>query len=65
MILHYLWPGEGGGEVEVVVEDVGGKANSCEAALNSPEESSRSGTPGDVLTVSVTTSSGSRMKSSS
>ncbi|KAG9352152.1 hypothetical protein JZ751_020565 [Albula glossodonta] len=52
--------GEVGGEDE---ED--GKANCPAATGSSPDESTRSGIPGDVPTVSVTTSSGSRMKSSS
>ena len=52
--------------------DVGGEEDDGKANLRTvlalgaeEEESTRSGIPGDVLTVSVTTSSGSRMNSSS
>lgn len=55
----YVGRGDGGGE-----ED-GGKANWRVGPGYSAEESTRSGIPGEVPTVSVMTSSGSRMKSSS
>ena len=61
-VLGYLGAtGDGGGE-----ED-DGKANlrMVLALAAEEEESTRSGIPGDVLTVSVTTSSGSRINSSS
>lgn len=58
--MSHLGPGVFGGE-----EEDDGKANLCGSDWTSPEESTRSGMPGDVLTVSVTTSSGSKTNSSS
>ncbi len=58
--VSHLGPGEFGGE-----EEDDGKANLCGSDGASLEESTRSGMPGDVLTVSVTTSSGSKTNSSS
>lgn len=57
--VSHLGPGEFGGE-----EEDDGKANLRGSDGTSPE-STRSGMPGDVLTVSVTTSSGSKTNSSS
>jgi len=59
-MVSHLGSGEFGGE-----EEDDGKANLCGSDGTSPEESTRSGMPGDVLTVSVTTSSGSKTNSSS
>lgn len=56
----HLGTGEEGGE-----DEADGKENWPTADGISPEESTKSGIPGDVLTDSVTTSSGSRMNSSS
>lgn len=55
-----LGAGDGGGD-----EEVDGKANLCCVEEISADESTRSGMPGDVLTLSVTTSSGSKINSSS
>lgn len=57
--VSHLGSGEFGGE-----EEDDGKANLRGSDETSPE-STRSGMPGDVLTVSVTTSSGSKTNSSS
>lgn len=59
-ICSHLGPGEFGGE-----EDDEGKANLCGPDGISSEESTRSGMPGDVPTVSVMTSSGSKTNNSS
>lgn len=59
-ICSHLGPGEFGGE-----DDDDGKANLRGPDGISSEESTRSGMPGDVLTVSVTTSSGSKTNNSS
>lgn len=58
--VSHLGPGELGGE-----EEDDGKENLHGSEGASLEESTRSGIPGDVLTVSVTTSSGSKTNSSS
>lgn len=55
-----LGVGEEGGD-----EEADGKANLCLAEEASADESTKSGMPGDVLTLSVTTSSGSKINTSS